>query len=313
MKCFFAPLEGMTDAVFRRAHRDLFGGCDAYFIPFLRLTGDLALTNGEKRELSPAENAGIPCVPQVLTKDADQLLWAGRMLGDMGYGLMDLNLGCPAPTVVTRGRGSALLNEPDALRRLLDRYFATCPLPLSVKTRIGFSSPGEWPGILDALAAYPLARVTVHPRTREEQYSGPIHEDAFALAAGLLGERAVWNGEADTGEKIRYIGERFPGIGGVMTGRGAVRDPSLFRRFRGGKAADRDEMRAFFARLYRDYRERFGLPVALGRMKKLSALVCAGMPDGRKLLKEIDKASREDKYLAAAEKMLDRWKAPGEE
>ena len=129
-------MEGMTDSLFRQAHHDMFGAVSAYYIPFIRLTGDLKLTNGETREISPEENAAFPCVPQVLTKDADQLLWAGRMLGDLGYGLMDLNLGCPAPTVVTRGRGSALLKDPDALKRLFDRYFASCPLPLSVKTRM---------------------------------------------------------------------------------------------------------------------------------------------------------------------------------
>ena len=310
MKTFFAPMEGMTDSLFRQAHHDLFGAVSAYYIPFIRLTGDLKLTNGETREISPEENAAFPCVPQVLTKDADQLLWAGRMLGDLGYGLMDLNLGCPAPTVVTRGRGSALLKDPDALKRLFDRYFASCPLPLSVKTRIGFESPGEWPAILEVLADYPLARAVIHPRTREEQYAGEIHEDAFALAAERLGERAVWNGEVNTVGDFRRVSLRFPKIGGIMAGRGLVRDPSLFRRLGGGKAADRDEMKAFFTRLYRAYRERFGVTVALGRMKKLSALVCEGMADGRKLLKDVSKAAGEERYLSAAERMLDRWRAP---
>ncbi len=310
MRVLFAPLEGMTDGIFRRAHRELFGGAAEYTIPFLRLTGDLALTGGERREISPEENAHVPCVPQVLTKDADQLLWAAGMLRDLGYDMLDLNLGCPAPTVVTRGRGSAMLKDADALRRFFDRVFPACPLPLSVKTRIGFSSPEEWPAILSALGDYPIRRAVIHPRTREEQYAGPLHADAFAAAAEALGARAVWNGEADTPARIAQIGARFPETDTVMIGRGLIRDPALARRLSGGRAADRDEMKAFFGRLYRDYRARFGLSVALGRMKKLSFLLCEGMEGGRRLHKEVKKAATEERYLAAAERMLDAWVPP---
>ncbi len=307
MRCLFAPLEGMTDGIFRRAHHDFFGGIDSYTIPFIRLTGDLALTSGERREISPEENASLPCVPQVLTKDADQLLWAAGMLRDLGYPSLDLNLGCPAPTVVTRGRGSAMLKDPAALRRFFDRVFSACPIPLSVKTRIGFSSPGEWPGLLAVLSDYPFERVVIHPRTREEQYTGPLHPEAFGMAAERFGARTVWNGEADSAERVRRIGARFPGTRCVMIGRGLIRDPSLARRLAGGRAADREEMKAFFDRLYRDYLHRFGLPVALGRMKKLSFLLCEGMAEGRRLQKEVKKASDEKRYLAAAEGMLECW------
>ena len=298
----------MTDGIFRRAHHELFGGVEEYTIPFIRLTGDMALTGGERREISPGENAGIPCVPQVLTKEAEQLLWAAGMLRDLGYGTVDLNLGCPAPTVVTRGRGSAMLRDPAALRRFFDRVFPACPIRLSVKTRIGFSSPGEWEKLLEVLADYPLSRVVIHPRTREEQYTGAIHPEAFAAALELFGPRAVWNGDILSPADADRLTRRFPGTAGVMIGRGLIRDPSLARRLSGGKAADRDEMKAFFNRLFGDYLKRFGLPVALGRMKKLFLLLSEGMPEGKKLYKEIKKASAAERYLAASDKLLDLWR-----
>ena len=308
LKTLFAPLEGMTDGIFRRAHYDFFGGVEEYAIPFIRLTGDLALTGGERREISPGENAGIPCVPQVLTKEAEQLLWAAGMLRDLGYGTVDLNLGCPAPTVVTRGRGSAMLQDPAALRRFFDRVFPACPIRLSVKTRIGFSSPDEWEKLLDVLADYPLSRVVIHPRTREEQYSGPVHPEAFAAALERFGPRAVWNGDILTPADADRITRLFPGTDGVMIGRGLIRDPSLARRLSGGKSADLGEIKAFFDRLFGDYLERFGLPVALGRMKKLFLLLSEGMPEGKKMYKDIKKASSADRYLAASEKMLGSWR-----
>ncbi len=308
MKILFAPLEGMTDGIFRRAHHDFFGGVEEYTIPFIRLTGDMALTGGETREISPGENAGIPCVPQVLTKEAEQLLWAAGMLRDLGYGTVDLNLGCPAPTVVTRGRGSAMLKDPAALRRFFDGVFPACPIRLSVKTRIGFSSPDEWEKLLDVLADYPLSRVVIHPRTREEQYSGPVHPEAFAAALERFGPRAVWNGDILTPADADRITRLLPGTDGVMIGRGLIRDPSLARRLSGGKSADRGEIKAFFDRLFGDYLERFGLPVALGRMKKLFLLLSEGMPEGKKMYKDIKKASSADRYLAASEKMLGSWR-----
>ena len=312
MKVLFAPLEGMTDGIFRRAHRDLFGGAEEYVIPFIRLTGDMALTGGERREISPGENAGIPCVPQVLTKEADQLLWAATMLRDLGYGAVDLNLGCPAPTVVTRGRGSAMLRDLAALRRFFDRVFPACPIRLSVKTRIGFSSPDEWEKILDVLSDYPLSRVVIHPRTREEQYEGPLHPEAFAAALERLGKRAVWNGDLRSSQDAEKIARLFPGTERVMIGRGLIRDPSLARRLSGGKAADRDEVKAFFGRLFGDYLRRFGLPVALGRMKKLSCLMSEGMPEGKKLYKDIKKSASAERYLTAADKLLDAWRPADE-
>ena len=298
----------MTDGIFRRAHHDFFGGVEEYTIPFIRLTGDMALTGGELREISPGENAGVPCVPQVLTKDAEQLLWAAGMLRDLGYGTVDLNLGCPAPTVVTRGRGSAMLQDPAALRRFFDRVFPACPIRLSVKTRIGYSSPDEWEKILDVLADYPLTRVVIHPRTREEQYLGPVHPEAFAAAFERFGTRAVWNGEIKSRRDADRIARLFPGTDTVMIGRGLIRDPSLARQLSGGKNADREEVKAFYGRLFTDYLKRFGLPVALGRMKKLFLLLSEGMPEGKKMYKEIKKSSSADRYLAASERLLDLWR-----
>ena len=109
MEYYFAPMEGITTAIYRRVHADLFGGADRYYSPFISPTAEHLFTPRELRELGPENNRGIPLVPQVLTKNADDFLWAAAGLADMGYGEVNLNLGCPSATVTAKGKGSALL------------------------------------------------------------------------------------------------------------------------------------------------------------------------------------------------------------
>ena len=126
MTVYLAPLEGVTDAVFRRVHRDCFSGVAKYFIPFVSPTQNLAFTARDLSILAPENGFGVP---QLLCKDAALFLWAAQALGDMGYGEVNLNLGCPSGTVTAKGKGSGLLADVPALERLLDGVFARSPLP----------------------------------------------------------------------------------------------------------------------------------------------------------------------------------------
>ncbi len=270
MTIYFAPMEGLTDGILRQTHQKIFGGIDVYCLPFHKLTPSLSLATREKRDLSPEENRGLCVLPQALTRDPGQLSSWLAFVSGLGYDRADLNLGCPSPTVTKRGRGSGMLRDPDGLRSFLDRVFSqTLPVSLSVKTRIGYDSPDEWPALAPLLAGYPFAHVTVHVRTAREQYTGAIHPDAFELAlrAGL--PRPVYNGDLRTANDVQAIMRRFPGAEGVMIGRGLLADPALARRIRGGPAASEEEMRTWYASLYEGWQDRFDPGIALGRIKKL--------------------------------------------
>ena len=102
MTVYLAPLEGVTDAVFRRVHRDCFSGVAKYFIPFVSPTQNLAFTARDLSILAPENGFGVP---QLLCKDAALFLWAAQALGDIGYGEVNLNLGCPSGTVTAKGKG----------------------------------------------------------------------------------------------------------------------------------------------------------------------------------------------------------------
>ena len=102
----FAPLEGVTDAIYRRTHHARFSGISKYFIPFISPTQNLRFTARELSAISPERNAGLFAVPQVLTKDAGHFLWAAQALFDMGYGEVNLNAGCPSGTVTGKSTPS---------------------------------------------------------------------------------------------------------------------------------------------------------------------------------------------------------------
>ena len=157
-----------------------------------------------------------------------------------------------------------------ALRAFLDSVFSnTLPVSLSVKTRIGFERAEEWPGILAVLADYPFDHVTVHPRTTRDQYTGPVHPEAFDLAVRKGIPHPVWNGDLRTPEDVRELTARCPAADAVMIGRGLLADPALARRIRGGPEAGREELEAWYTVLYEGWKDRFGTTIALGRIKKL--------------------------------------------
>ncbi len=270
MILYFAPLEGITDGIFRQVHHRLFGGIDVYGLPFHKLTQSLSLTTREKRDIAPEENRGLRVLPQALTRDPAQLAAWLEYVHTLGYPCADLNLGCPSPTVTRRGRGSGMLRDLPALRVFFDRVFAeSLPVSLSVKTRIGCESPDEWPAILSLLADYPFAHVTVHVRTMREQYTGGLHPEAFDLALRTGLPYPVYNGDLRTPEDVQALVARCPGTGAVMIGRGLLADPALARRIRGGPEAGMDELRAWYTALYEGWRDRFQATMALGRIKKL--------------------------------------------
>ena len=270
MTIYFAPMEGVTDGILRQTHNRIFGGIDVYCLPFHKLTQSLSLLTREIRDTAPEENEGLNVLPQALTRDPEQLSAWLYYISECGYPCADLNLGCPSPTVTRRGRGSGMLQDRGYLRSFLDRLFSnTLPVSLSVKTRIGYESPEEWPDLAELLSGYPFAHVAIHVRTTKEQYTGAVHPEAFEYALQKGIPHPVYNGDLRTPENVQTLIARCPGTEAVMIGRGLLADPALARRIRGGKEASEEELTAWYTTLYEGWKSRFHETIALGRIKKL--------------------------------------------
>ena len=227
MRYYFAPMEGLTDSIYRRAHHKYFSGVDRYYMPFLSPTIHRSLTHREDRELPMADSEAFAAVPQVLTKVADDFLWAAQVCRDWGYDEVNLNVGCPSGTVVSKGKGSGMLRDTDALNRFLDEIFHGSVLPISVKTRLGLESPEEFPAILDIYNQYPIKELTIHPRVRKQFYNGSVDMDMFRYAAENSKNPLCYNGDLTSAEQINAVSLEFPMVESVMIGRGLVADPGL--------------------------------------------------------------------------------------
>lgn len=286
----FAPLEGMTDTIYRRTHAAHFTGVSKYYIPFVSPTMHHVFTPKELRAILPEHNRGIPTVPQVLAKDAAHFLWAAEELAQMGYDEVNLNIGCPSGTVTAKGKGAGMLRDLIALDDLLGKVCGGSPIPVSVKTRIGFDSPDEWPAILDVLAEHPIREIIVHPRTRQDFYkAGTLHPETFAMAAErhLL---LVWNGDLFTAADCAALQAAYPQMP-MMLGRGLICNPALAREASGGAPLRVEELRHFHDALWDAYRQDRTLVQAHSRMRELMIYMSCCFAGAEKAAKAVRKST----------------------
>lgn len=260
----FAPLEGITDHIYRNLHRRFFPGVGRYYTPFIAPTETRRFAPRDKRELLP-ENNEVPLVPQLLAKDAEHFLWAARELKEMGYREINLNLGCPSGTVVAKRKGAGFLSEPELLDAFFDRVFSAEGIPaVSVKTRLGVGSPDEFPGLLRIYNKYPISGLIVHARTLAEFYKGPAHPEVFAEALAETKIPLCYNGNLFRKEDLLAFSERFPTVKTVMIGRGLVANPALVspefvsKEFVSKETGEKERLRAFLDSLREDYLDAFG-------------------------------------------------------
>jgi tRNA-dihydrouridine synthase len=252
MRYYFAPMEGITDSIYRRLHHEYFGGVDRYYMPFLSPTMHRCLTHKEERELPIATSVPFTAVPQVLTKVAGDFLWAAQVIADRGYEEINLNLGCPSGTVVSKGKGSGMLRDLSALDAFLDEIFAVSPLPISIKTRVGMESPEEFPAILEIYNRYPIRELTVHPRVRKQFYDGSVHMDLFRYACENSRNPLCYNGDLLSKAEIDTFAAQFPQIEAVMIGRGLIGDPGML------SVTNAAQLEAFHNALLDEYTAAFG-------------------------------------------------------
>lgn len=301
----FAPMEGVTGWQYRRAHHQIFGGIDRYFTPFLSPTQDHVLTPRMRRDVILAHCEGVPTVPQVLTKSAADFVWAVGALRDLGYGEVNLNLGCPSGTVASKGKGSGFLGRLPELEQFLDTVFAAVQTPVSIKTRLGMTDPVEFWPILDLYRRYPIAQLTIHPRVQKDMYKNTPRMDVFAGALERVNCPVCYNGDLRTAANCAAFEAQFPQVQTVMIGRGLVANPALARQARGGPAATRAELQEFHDTLYEGYCEEFGSARnAVQRMKEFWFYLAQLYDGAEKLEKRLKKTVAPSDYEAAAAELL---------
>ena len=294
MQYYFAPLEGLTDRFYRQLHSKYFPGIDRYYLPFLSPTVHRALTPREAAELPPADSLSYCAIPQLLTKNVEDFLWMAQQCADLGYRQVNLNLGCPSGTVTAKGKGSGMLRDLQALDCFLYDIYKAAPLPISIKTRIGFEDPAEFPALMEIFNRYPIHELTIHPRVRAAFYKGTVHAESFAYAAEIARMPLCYNGDLFTKAQIEAVQTRFPGVEAFMLGRGLIGNPAML-----SSSGDMAIFQQFYDELFIAYTESFGgARNAMFRLKEHWSYLLPHFENADKLGKRLRKTTDQAEFKA---------------
>ncbi len=304
---YMAPLRGITDALFRRIYTRHFSGVDAAVAPFVNPQQPQAIKSGELlKDIIPKVNVQrLKLVPQLLNNNADDFLVVAARIHDLGYDEINWNLGCPAPMVAKKKRGSGLLPYPDEIESLLEKVLPRLKPRLSIKMRLGYRDYDESMELLPRLNKYPLTEIIIHPRLGVQLYKGKASPEYFSLCKNYTRHTLVYNGDIVSLESFSELQEKLPGIDRWMLGRGLIADPLLPEKIKGIKISkDQKQKRltSFHDELYTTMKDHLSGPGhLLGRMKQIWPYFIDSFPEKKKKLKAIIKASTEAKYWEAVE------------
>ncbi len=223
---YLAPVQGFTDFIYRKAYSQLFTEVDTFFIPYISVKNKQILKKYEK-EILPQNNPQKIVIPQVLAKDENELIFLSKILNDLGYTEINLNLGCPFPMVTKREKGAGLLPHPEKIKTMLMGFFGHSNLKLSIKLRTGLNSFEEIEKIIPILNEFPLTEVIFHPRIAKQLYKGEINSRSFQFAKENLKHKLIYNGDIFSLADFNENKNKFPETHDWMLGRGILMNPFL--------------------------------------------------------------------------------------
>lgn len=305
MNYYLAPLEGITGFIYRTTYEKYFGGMSKYFSPFITTNQHFAFQNRDKKDILPENNRGIYLVPQILTNNAEQFLDMVSKLEALGYQEINLNLGCPSKTVVTKRKGSGFLAYPEELDRFFDEiFYHDRGVKISVKTRIGMEDAEEFYRLLKIYNKYPLKELIIHPRLQTDYYKNTPNMELFRESIELSKAPLCYNGDLFIVEEIQKFEEEFPKIENIMLGRGILKTPSLLIELQ-GEERNLKLWKEFLAELCERYEEELsGERNVLFKMKELWFYLFQSIPDNEKYVKAMRKSKNLAEYRFLVNEIL---------
>ena len=330
MNFYFAPMESITMYPLRNIHKDMFSGSvSKYYSPFVTAAKSKHFKNREKIDILPVHNESFfkdtdtPLVVQIMSGNSETFLWAAKEIAQLGYKEINLNLGCPASTVVNRHKGAGLLADPDYLDSMLSDIFEAKEntqelkdIEISLKTRLGVTDESESEKLMEIYAKYPISELTVHARVKDDFYKNTPRLEAFCNSVKRYRECGgkapiCYNGNIfskkdheNTMDKLESSGIASE-VTSMMLGRGILENPALARELTGGEKLSASELKEYLTRLYSGYEEY--IPEDRNVIFKLLehwAFIHTHFENCDKYLKSIRKARSKGEYLAAVRNMF---------
>ncbi len=292
MNLYFAPLEGITGYIYRNTHAELFGGCDAYYAPFITPVENEKLNKKCLRDILPENNKCGNLRVQLLSNNPKTYFKFEDEILPMGYSEINVNLGCPSGTVVKKGRGAGFLRDTSQMSEFFREVFERNKVNISVKTRIGFYDKEEYENLMDVYNGFTLKSLIVHPRTREDYYKGEVHMDVFGKMYNKSRNPVCYNGDIRSVKDFKSVSDSFSDLEGIMIGRGAVANPAIFREIKGGNPLETQELTEFSHVLGERYYEVLKSDMyTLHKLKEIWLYMLTNYPEEKKITKAVKKSS----------------------
>ena len=244
-------MQGYTDFEYRRIHARHCGGVDTYYTPFIRWEKG-GIREKDLKDIMPENNEGLHLVPQIICADTDEFNRLADTIQEHGYEEMDLNMGCPAPMQTKLMRGSGILPHPTRVSALLKEMERRPEVRFSAKMRLGLEGKEEWRELSGMLNSSCLKHLTVHPRIGKQMYKGEVDMDAFNEVYDRIHLPIIYNGDVTSMEQVSSLSERYPGLHGIMMGRGLLARPTMAKECLMGEEMPHEERMSILMQMHED-------------------------------------------------------------
>ncbi|GBU22312.1 hypothetical protein R80B4_02219 [Fibrobacteres bacterium R8-0-B4] len=302
---YLSPLRGITDAFFRHAYERRFGRFDRLVAPFISTTPGDKVRNHHIRDIL-ADKGDKRLIPQIIGRDPQGFLLLSEKIAEIGFDSVNWNLGCPAPLVTKKSRGSGLLPQKEVIESFLNDVVPKLPIPMSIKARLGYESPDDLEALIPLFNDYPLKELIIHPRIGTQLYDGAADLDRFEACLKLSKHPVVYNGDIVSVSAFKQLAERFPSVDKWMIGRGIIRNPFLLGELREAVSInpslptspkDNSQIIGFLNDLINVCKDRSHPINILGRMKEIWRYLGDGIDGWEELSKKVLQCRSLQEYL----------------
>lgn len=303
-----APLQGITDVVYRNVFQKHFAGIDKFYTPFFTGIQKDNSKNLRGEEISPEYNDVKTVVPQILSNTAEEIIRFANQCKSMGYVEFNLNMGCPFPRVANKTRGCGLMADPTRTIKMLNEVCEHVEgIKFSIKCRLGYYKEEEIYAYIETFNTLNISEIIIHPRIGKQMYNGEASLEKFKALIPIINKPIVYNGDIFTLDNYNNVKDSCKdGVHSVkiMLGRGLLTNPFLAEEIQNieNQKDKKQRLHGFVVDLYVErLHHAGGSPKIIGSMKELWKYMMNIFDNPQNVWRKVKKVNHLDEYEEAIE------------